>query len=326
VCFNRGVTSAQRAPRVRRAPEDCERPDDRDSGVALSQWTGPCKDSVGEGGGAWMADERWRQSVKNRKYRQRKKAGKIRLLSEGDSWFGYPIYKNIIDFIDDSGRYAIRRFEQSGDTLAQILSDAAFYPTLDSILSADRFSALIDQEEPRCLLFDGGGNDLTVGGWPGKLFVPPVDPIGINTTAWNAKLSELMNGYRKLLTLVADRVPVLVHGYDYMVASGKAVRYGGVPVTGPWFRPAMVAAGITSDAAQKTVVRRLIGDFNDGLIALAASVNSAKPRKVLYHADFRDTLSDDDWANEMHPYSRGFEKLAKKYLGHLENEVLVDWP
>ena len=68
-----------------------------------------------------MAEERWKQSFKNQRYRLRKNAGLPRLLSEGDSWFAYPIYRNLIDYIDDTERYAIRRTEQSGDRLDEIM-------------------------------------------------------------------------------------------------------------------------------------------------------------------------------------------------------------
>jgi hypothetical protein len=263
-----------------------------------------------------MASERWKQSVKNQVYRQRKKDGLPRLLSEGDSWFGYPIYRNIIDYIDDNERYAIRRCEQSGDMLAEILNTGEFYP-------------LIDKEEPRCLLFDGGGNDLIDGnnGWPDNLFQPPVGPDLINVAAWQAKLQELMDMYEnRLVPMLAGRVPILVHGYDALIPSDVAVTYDWLPVTGPWFKPALDAAGIATAGDQRKIGKKLIDDFNDGLAGVAARVNAGLPRPVFYHADLRGTLAPGDWANEMHPYSRGFKALARVYLDVLENQVLPQWP
>src|SRR5258708_6086835 len=84
------------------------------------------------------------------------------------------LYRNMIDYIDDTERYAIRRGEQSGDTLLGILNTGEFYP-------------LIDSERPRALLFDGGGNDLIDGnnGWPAKLFAAPLGPDLINVANWS---------------------------------------------------------------------------------------------------------------------------------------------
>ncbi len=263
-----------------------------------------------------MAGERWRQSVKNQVYRQRRNAGLPRLLSEGDSWFGYPIYRNMIDYIDDTERYAIRRCEQSGDTLLGILNTGEFYP-------------LIDSERPRALLFDGGGNDLIDGnnGWPAKLFAAPLGPDLINVANWSAKLQELMDMYEKrLIPMVAGRLPILVHGYDFVIPSTVAVTYNWLPVTGPWFLPAMETAGITAAADQRHIGETVIDAFNDGLIAVAARVNAGLPRRVFYVSDLRGTLPPNDWANEMHPLGRGFKALSAKYLDVLEKQVLQEWP
>lgn len=262
-----------------------------------------------------MAEERWRQGFKNQRYRQRKQAGLPRLLSEGDSWFGYPIYRNLIDYIDDTERYAIRRCEQSGDRLDEIMNTGEFYP-------------LVDKEAPRCLLFGGGGNDFIhrQEGFPARLFAPPLGPDSINVAEWQAKLSSLIRLYERLVVMVDGRVPILVHGYDYLFPSDEGVNYDFLKVTGPWFKPALDAAGLVDAALQQRIGRKLIEDFNDAQIELAATVNAGQPRRLLYHADFRGTLTAGDWANEMHPYSKGFAKLEAKYRSVLEKEVLAEWP
>lgn len=262
-----------------------------------------------------MAEERWRQSFKDRRYRQRKKAGLPRLLSEGDSWFGYPMHRNLVDYLDDTERWAIKRCEQSGDRLDQILDTGEFYP-------------LIDKERPRCLLFSGGGNDMIdrAGGWPGRLFAPPVDGDGLNLGAWQAKLAELLRLYRRLVAMVDGRVPIVVHGYDHLIPSDRGAYQDWLPVSGPWFKPEMDAAGLGAPAAQRAIGRRLIDEFNAGLAALAAEANAGRPRRLVYHVDLRGTLDASDWVNEMHPYSRGFEKLARVVRRVLEDEVLAEWP
>lgn len=255
--------------------------------------------------------ERWMQSVKDQVYRQRKKAGLTRLLSEGDSWFGYPIYRNMIDYIDDTEKYAIRRVEQSGDTLQQVLQGREFEP-------------LIDQERPVCILFSAGGNDLINAEWPARLFRPPLDPDNINAAEWQAKVSELAAMYRRVLELIAGRAPLLTHGYDCLVPSDKGVRYDGFNVTGPWFKKAMDTAGITARRDQLRIGKRIVTDFNAALEGVATAINAGQAKRLMVHANLCGTLEESDWANEMHPFSRGFQKVAAKYREAL-TEVLEEW-
>jgi hypothetical protein len=202
--------------------------------------------------------------------------------------------------------------EQSGDTLANVLLGREFEP-------------LIDQERPRCILFSAGGNDLINAEWPAELFTPPLGPDNINEARWTAKVDELVRMYRRVLELIAGRAPLLTHGYDHLVPSDKGVRYDGITVTGPWFKKAMVAAGIVARRDQLRIGTRLVDDFNQALLDLEAETNLGQPRRLMVHADLRGTLAEDDWANEMHPFSRGFKMLAARYRQELD-ALLVEWP
>jgi hypothetical protein len=256
-----------------------------------------------------MPTDRWQQSVKDQVYRRRKKAGLPRLLSEGDSWFAYPMCLNIVDYIDDTERFAIKRVEQSGDKLRDILDSGEFFP-------------LIHSESPRCLIFSGGGNDLVEQPFVTQLFLPP-KPGGTaqdmldRATVWGPKLQWFDQQFERLMMLVDRRLPVLVHGYDYLIPSPQGVRYDGFALTGPWVQPAMLAKGITDPKDQRAVARIVIDDFNTMLQSVAARW----PNHMSY-LNLRGTLEPgSEWANEMHPKAAGFKKVAAKFIAKLQELV-----
>ena len=88
-----------------------------------------------------MAEEqRWQPEVRERRYNRRKDAGLPRLVSEGDSWFDYPPHANVIDYVDDTENFAVKRFESSGDTLHNMAS------RVEAVADAVR------TEHPECVL------------------------------------------------------------------------------------------------------------------------------------------------------------------------------
>lgn len=224
-----------------------------------------------------------------------------RLVSDGDSWFDYPIHTNLIDWITTRTRYAILRFEQSGETLQEIAGAA-------------RYRGALLTEHPLALLISGGGNDLARDWWLKGLFTNPAgstDPAAcVSAPDWAQRRSALKQGYLDILGS-AGTVPVFGHGYDYFIPLDAPVRVAGFALTGPWFFPAMHAAGITSPELQRGVARRLVDDFNQVLAELAAE----QPR--FHHVDLRGTLVDSDWVNEIHPSRWGFRKVADRFIAQL---------
>ena len=63
---------------------------------------------------------RYQPAEREARYAYARRKGLPVVVSEGDSWFDYPMYLNIIDRIDDTRRYAIKRLEFSGDTVANM--------------------------------------------------------------------------------------------------------------------------------------------------------------------------------------------------------------
>ena len=65
----------------------------------------------------------------------------------GDSWFCYPVWRNLIDYISASNKFAICRRGESGQLLKGLVDDGLY---LDAVKS----------EKPVALLIGGGGNNL----------------------------------------------------------------------------------------------------------------------------------------------------------------------
>ncbi|HET9947882.1 MAG TPA: SGNH/GDSL hydrolase family protein [Longimicrobiales bacterium] len=247
-----------------------------------------------------MAD-RWWSPIKESKYRRRRNR-LPRILTEGDSWFDYPLYRNVIDFIDDTDRWAIKRLERSGDKLTDIL--ARF----------DEYAEIVGIEKPRAVMLSAGGNDLVADDWIDDLFTEE-EPY-IDREVWDAKLAELEEGYERLIDAVPEDTPVIGHGYDHMIPSDKGVRVDGLNVTGPWVQKAMLAKGIDDPATQRALARIIIDDFNEMMRSLAERLPH------FHFVDLRGTLDPEkDWPNEMHPYEYGFELVATKMRRELERLV-----
>jgi hypothetical protein len=193
-----------------------------------------------------MPQERWQPSGRESRYKRRRER-LPRLFSQGDSWFDYPPHPNIIDYIDDSERWAIKRFERSGEWLKEMI------PSLPRVVTA------LEQEKPLCMLLSGGGNDVADKNVASTLFKQFQQGLGapelINRLAWDAKLDDIEAGFLFYMDAVNEFVPLIVHGYDYLVPSPKGAKYDGFRISGPWVQPVMQDCGITDKSLQRDLGR-----------------------------------------------------------------------
>ena len=252
------------------------------------------------------------QAVWDRRYRRRRDRFP-RLVAEGDSWFAYPVWLNLVDFVDASDRFAIRRLGTSGRRLREIFEDGAY---LDAVR----------RERPRLLLLSGGGNDFVnerfVTGKDGdgpifNRFEPGMTAADlVAEPKWPRLLQELEERIERIVERVAGDAPILLHGYDYIVPSGIPARYDGINVGGPWILPTMEAQGIDDEALRQDVTRLIIDSLNDMLGMVAAN----HPGRLV-HVDLRGTLAPERWANEIHPFQPGFEQLAERLLEAVDAQL-----
>jgi len=267
-----------------------------------------------------MPGEPWDPVERDRRYASCKRAGLRRLISEGDSWFDYPPHPNVIDFLDGEGIWGIKRFEKSGDTLENVASEA----------NLARIAAIAQREKSEAILLSAGGNDLFTDipekprlRWIWRA-LNPFDPAKsavehVNQLAWDEKKTELRHGFVRVIGAFTDIAPVIIHGYDYLTASGAKVKYDGFRVAGPWILPSMQDRGITDASMQNGILRVLIDDVNEILAALERTY----PDSVIY-VDLRGTLRPGvDWLNEIHPSEDGFHKVEERFLDALLTRLPV---
>ena len=232
------------------------------------------------------------------------------LISEGDSWFSFPIHANTVDFLDQMAerRISLLRLEASGDEALRIIGGKQKL----------KLAKYLQRYPVNALLFSGGGNDIV-----GQDLLPLLKQkqLGmswedcINRTTTDARFDRLRSAYLDLVHLRDESRPscrVYVHGYDWAVPSGKGAKMWGIKV-GPWMRPNLEAKGITDPGDQQQIIHWLLERFQDLVKKIAE-----QPDVVLVPTV--GTLAKGDWNDELHPSRKGFEKIAERFRASLKKQ------
>ncbi|MYC27518.1 MAG: hypothetical protein F4X63_05930 [Nitrospira sp. SB0662_bin_26] len=106
-------------------------------------------------------------------------------------------------------------------------------------------------------------------------------------------------------------IPILIHGYDYALVSGKGYRIMGIEFTGPWLEPAFAKKGHQNRQENEREMRVVINRYNDALCHVATKFAESRSRVPFYFLDFRGEVNND-WNDEIHPNRAAFGILAKK--------------
>ena len=257
---------------------------------------------------------RWQPAERNARYFKARAAGRPVVVSEGDSWFDYPMYENIIDLIDDQRRFAIKRLEYSGDTVTHMVGDGSSGSGVDSIRT------VVLSERPRFLLFSGGGNDIIGEEFTGAARHYDAGQTAewhLDTPVWRALKGGVAKGYTTLIETIGPHAPVIAHGYDFIIPSDRPAKYDGVSVSGPWVWPELARNEIT-DAMMVEIGRVMINWFNDLLARLEMKYAD---RGYFGHVDLRGTLGANQWENEIHPTKTGFERVAAAFTAQMDAKL-----
>ena len=232
------------------------------------------------------------------------------VVTEGDSWFDYPLSRNLIDFIDDEHRFAFKRLESSGDTVRNMLGMDTGCDALEAL------AQVVHDEQATMLFFSGGGNDFVAVadrifrrrdiGYPPKAYLTP---------AWQQTLDEMRGAFERMIARIGPMAPIWAHGYDHFVPDYTPVTLLDFPIAGPWFWPAMNAVGITTPAIQRAIGAEMIVQFNRMLDDLERQY---VPKFV--HVNLIGTLTIADWKNEIHPTAAGFDAVATKFLAEVDRK------
>lgn len=229
------------------------------------------------------------------------------VLAIGDSWFWYiknnlanPLHRilnknkeNIILVRGANGAEATEY--QSGPIREQIEWD------LDRIKGYGNYI--------KAVFLSGGGNDLA----DPKDFVPLLLPDcsgakspdqcflnGQPTTLFSTVSTAILS----VVQLVEQNIPgtpVFVHSYDYANPNGK-----GFLGLGQWLQYPMNLCKVPQKLHQP-LIDYLINAYWDSL------VEAQKIAPTINLIDQRGTLTRGEWANELHPTARGFNKVAKHW-------------
>lgn len=233
------------------------------------------------------------------------------MLSEGDSWFGYPVGRDLNDHISELGAFNVRHFEKAGDELLDDMMDGRQKKLLTKALHEHQFDVLI---------YSGGGNDIVESNLTNYILdnTTGVGPHNrVNQQATLQRLDELKQKYIELIDLVAgsqSNCPIIVHGYDRIIPSNKGFKIAGFTLAGPWVKPTMDKKNVP-DSQQADVINYIMDLFNNLLLELQTQYSN------FHYIDLRGTLTKSEWANEIHPTSKGFSKLAQLYDEKLKQLV-----
>jgi hypothetical protein len=225
----------------------------------------------------------------------------IKIVAEGDSWFAYPLHKDILDHLREKG-YAINKLSKAGDTLENMVYNSS---SIENVLSCIRL------QRPGFVLFSAGGNDV-VGPEISQYLnhkesnLPLLNEISFRNNMFTVVKKYISDFIEKVLK-VDDTVKVIMHGYDYAKPNGKGFDIMGFKIKGPWILPSFISKGINSKDEQNLIINMMVNTFNEVLIELQHDFQNS-----FYHVDLRGKfLNESEWDNEIHLRNNGYKKVAE---------------
>jgi len=241
-----------------------------------------------------------------------------KIVAEGDSWFSYPVVKDIIDSLRQMG-YAIKRHSKPGDTLENMVYGTDF-SIATQVQRANNYGPVSMKEtlrsvqnlQPKFVLFSAGGNDV-IGPELGQYLhhkrsgLPPFREAFFRDSV-NGYIRSAIVRFLEQVWQVDPAIHVIMHGYDYAIPNGTQYEVAGIRFSGPWVLPAFAKKAITARSEQNQIIRQLVDIFNELLISLSQSYPQ------FHHIDLRGRFPDEaQWHNEIHLRKEGFEQVAKLF-------------
>lgn len=240
-----------------------------------------------------------------------------KLVVEGDSWFDYPLTKDIIDHLRKMG-YAIKRHSKHGDTLENMVFGSEYSirgnvavnngnRSLQEVLTSIRI------HNPRFVLFSAGGNDVVGSEFEQYLNHKDSGLKLFKEDVFNQNLLVMKNAIVKFLNSVWEVNPdidVLMDGYDYAKPNGTTFK----GISGPWVLPGFAKKNILNrKTEQEPIIKALVDGFNGILSDLDHQYGK------FHHIDLRGVFPEDRmWDNEIHLKSQGYKKVADLYHQKME--------
>jgi len=249
----------------------------------------------------------------------------LTIVAEGDSWFDYPLKKDIIDYLRQDG-YAIQCFAKAGDTLENMVFGTEYRRIARSSsdithlgpISLQNTLNAIRTHKPQIVLLSTGGNDVVGSEMISYLNHKHSSPSSlVNKAIYREKLQQMRLAIEFFIRSVHSThkdTHILMDGYDYAKVNGKGYSFIFKNIKGPWIQPAMGQKAITDPLDQTSIIRYLVDEFNEMLQDLSDQY------PYFHHIDLRGTFPNDkDWDNEIHLNNPGFRKVATLYRKKIES-------
>jgi len=245
------------------------------------------------------------------------------LVAEGDSWFDYPL-NDILRLLEDHHGYDVESVAHKGDRV----EDMAY-----GLGQLEEFTRRIEKLLrrniiPKAILLSGGGND--VAGTEFSVMVNHArSPIaGLNKSVLQGVIDERVYiSYATILSAITrlceqrlgQRIPILVHGYDYSVPDGRGFWGGWGILPGPWLEPGFREKGYDDMKIRIDLTKQMIDRFNKMLQNIVDTTSFSHVKYI----DLRNSLSigsnyKKDWANELHPTEAGFKRITNRFAAVLD--------
>ncbi len=242
------------------------------------------------------------RNKRNRKYHRtiKKEPHRIKVVSEGDSWFQHPLPKvrEVIDHLIDTPDFAIYSLGAGGDELKNMFKE-------------EEYQEVILRENPDFFLLSAGGNDVLGTNFhkyiknPGTYPAAPVgtDPKRFIDDLYFIQMEEVVGifklTFQKLLQLKPN-LQILTHGYSYIIPENNQNK--------GWVGRYLIDKGITVHQDRQAVINLMIDIFNEEL------QKAIEPFDQVHFVDLRQfTLPGEYWHDEIHPNSKGFRVYANMF-------------
>lgn len=234
------------------------------------------------------------------------------MLTEGDSWFAWPVNGNIIRKIGKYANYNILRLERNGDEIVENIMSPRQRNKIEDALSRFDFPVF---------LVSGGGNDIVgeeLGGFLKRYRKNMISWRSVyKENEFESALGSIKAAYIDLIELTYRYRPnctILAHDYDFIEPSDNGAEFFGFSFGESWIKPTMDELKIPGDW-QEDIVDHMLHRLSQELADLQATY------PCFVHVRTQGTLRKGDpkhWANEIHPTPAGFELIAKKFLPQLK--------
>lgn len=236
----------------------------------------------------------------------------IKIVAEGDSWFDYPLSKDIIDWLAIEG-YAIKNFSTHGDILENMVYGTKVDEnTQNKKKSLDKLIEAIEKYEPSFVLLSGGGNDVvgenmiqflnhSFSGYPHLRSKEFTDHI-------NKYVKSTIRHFCERVWMSDSDIHILMDGYAYAKANGKAYKKVWISWAGPWILPGFQQKGILNKSEHENIIKQMVDIFNDMLHTISDEFDN------FHYIDLRPFFpNDNQWDNEIHLTNEGYKIAANIY-------------